>query len=125
VLETKFVLSDLVILSEDIVGASLTFSGVVALRAKATQELKEKVKDKPIAEKSIPPTAEAGYARIEIKEVEKPSISTYKFENKNLTLELKISAVARNLQYKVPNGAPLYYVRWNLSASVEKVKDET
>jgi len=123
IIETRFVLSDLVVTSEDILGAHAIISHTVALRAKSSSDLIEKFKDKPLVpDELIPLTAEAGYETVKIVKVEKPTRSTYRFENYILTVEMDIHSVARNNQYKVPSGSPLYNVRWVIRFNISKAQ---
>jgi hypothetical protein len=120
-IETRFVLSDLVITSEDILGPQVVINHAVAIRARAPSEIINKFKDKPLMpDRPIPLTPEAGYESVKIAKVEKPTRSIYRFENYILTIELEIESVARNNMYKVPSGAPLYNIRWTLKYNISK-----
>lgn len=120
-IETRFILSDLIVVSEDILGPHVVMDHTIAIRAKATPEIIEKFKDKQLAQgQPIPLTPQAGYEVVKISKVEKPTCSTYTFEGYTITIELEINSVARNNRYKVPSGAPLYNVRWTIKHKITK-----
>jgi hypothetical protein len=120
--ESRFVLSDIIVTGEDILGPQIMFSHVVVVRAKSPSDLIEKVRDKLLATLETPPplTAEAGYEPIKIKKVEKPTRSTYRFEGYLLSIEVNIESVVRNSRYKTPSGGPVYNIRWILKYNISK-----
>lgn len=121
-IETRFILADLVITGEDILGPHVSLNHTLAIRARPKRDIIESFKDKPlIPEAPIPLTTEAGYEPVKILKVEKPTVSKYRFENYILTIEVHIESVAKNNRYKTPSGAPLYNIRWTLKYSISKV----
>lgn len=123
IIDLRFVLVDLLVTSEDLLGPQVTLGHIVGIRARSTSDLMEKVKDKPLAPDVAPPlTTEAGYETVKIKKVEKPVRSSYLFEENLLVVELNVESVARNMQYKMPAGSPIYSIRWTLKYNVSKAK---
>jgi hypothetical protein len=121
VVEVRFILQDLILESEDILGAKVSLSPLVAVRCKASQALKEAMKEKPLApETPLPATPEAGFEVIGVEQIEKPAVSAYVFDSSSLTITMDIQTVARNLRYKLPNGSPVYSVRWRILTKIEK-----
>lgn len=125
-LDARFVLADLVVTSEDLLGAQAMMSQTVVVRARASPELIKELVDKPlVTDTPIPITEEAGFEKIEVQAVEKPIQSSYSFETKRgkyiLFVEVNIQSVVRNKRFKTPNGSPIYNVRWTLSYKVTKV----
>ena len=125
IIETRIILSDIVILGEDILGPQLIVSHVVAIRAKSKPELKEEVMNSPLLPPgtSIPLTSEEGYETIDIENVDIPTRSVYSFNGYTITVELNTQAVARTLSYRVASGSPLYNVRWSVISNVKKVSE--
>jgi hypothetical protein len=121
VVEVRLILQDLILNSEDILGANVSLAPLVAVRSKASQALKEAMKEKPLApETPLPTTPEAGFEIVGIEQVEKPAVSTYVFDSFLLTITMDIQAIARNLQYKLPTGGPVYNIRWLISTKIKK-----
>jgi len=123
-INTRYILSELLAESEDVFGPHVFVGGVVALRVECPNEILDKVKDKPIAElgQAVPLTVTAGYETVSIAEVLIPTKSVYVFEEKQLTVELRIDAAARNMSYKTMSGAPLYNIRWTVKQKIEKAQ---
>lgn len=122
IIDLRFILVDLMITSEDLLGPQVTLGHIVGVRARSTPDLMEKIKDKPIPEGTMPLTTEAGYETVKIKKIEKPVQSSYFFEEYLLVVELNVESVARNMRYKMPSGSPVYSVRWTFRYSVSKAK---
>jgi len=125
-LDVRFVLADLTITAEDLLGAQAIMNHTVVLRSRASPELIKKLADKPLPpETTIPMTKEEGFENIEIQSVEKPIQSVYSFAGKlgkySLTVEVYVQNVVRNMRFKTPNGAPIYNIRWTLSYRITKV----
>jgi hypothetical protein len=125
-LDVRFVLADLVVINEDLLGAQAMMNHTVLVRARASPELIKELVDKPLApETPIPMTNEEGFERIEVQAVEKPIQSSYSFEAIHgkyiLFVEVNIQSVVRNKRFKTPNGSPIYNVRWTLSYKITKV----
>ncbi|MBA7683054.1 hypothetical protein ES703_91410 [subsurface metagenome] len=127
VIETRVILCDLSIWGKDLLGYQFAVSTVVAIRVKALQKVKSLVKDVPLSQPGIqiqiPLTEEAGYEKMKIKKVDKPTTSSYSFDGKKIHNELQIHAVVRNLNAKAPSGAPLYHVRWSVNSEIEEDSD--
>jgi len=119
---TRVILADLTILSEDLLGKQFATSNVVALRVRSPQSLKDKIVGAPIRTpiEPLPLTEEAGFERVNIDRVEKPTISRYRFNGNIITIELTIKIVIRNMNYRIPNGSPVYHVRWNVESNIEE-----
>jgi hypothetical protein len=123
IIDLRFILVDLIITSEDLLGPQVTLGHIVGVRARSTSDLMEKIKDKPLAPEVTPPlTTEAGYETVKIKKVEKPVQSSYFFEEYLLAVELNVESVARNMRYKMPSGSPVYSIRWTFRYNVSKAK---
>lgn len=124
IVETRVILSDLSIWGKDLLGYQFAVSTVIAIRVKAIQKVKSLVKDAPLSQSGIqiqiPLTKEAGYEKMKIKKVDKPTISSYSFDGRKIHNELQIHAIVRNLNLKVPSGAPLYHVRWSVNSRIEE-----
>jgi hypothetical protein len=121
IIDLRFILNDLVITSEDVLGPQITLGHTVAIRSRSPPELVQKVKDKPpIPGTQLPLTADAGYENIKIKKIEKPARSSYFFEEYLLVVELHVESAARNMGYRAPNGNPPYNVRWTMRYSVTR-----
>jgi len=121
IIDLRFILTDLVITSEDVLGPHISLGYTVAIRSRSPPDLIEKVKDKPpVPETPLPLTATAGYETVKIKKIEKPVRSSYFFEEYLLVVELNVENAARNMLYKSPNGSPPYNIRWTLRYSVSK-----
>lgn len=121
IIDLRFILVDLVITSEDVLGPQITLGHTVAIRSRSPPDLLSKVKDKPLVpETPLPLTLAAGYEMVKIKKVEKPIRSSYFFEEYLLVVELNIESAARNMLYRSPSGNPPYHVRWTLRYSVSK-----
>lgn len=120
--ETRIILADLVIISEDLLGPQMGANPVVAVRIKCPAKLINEFKDKQLVPMIPPPiTLEAGFERIGIEKIVKPTQSTYTFETYTLTISLSIDSAARNKNYKTVTGCPVYNVRWTTSVKVVKV----
>ena len=123
IIDLRFILLDLIITGEDILGPQVTLGHVIGIRLRSPPELMERVKDKPLTPETPPPlTKDAGYEAVGIKKVEKPTRSSYYFEEHALMVELSIGTAARNMNYRSPNGGPLYNIRWTLKYNVSKAK---
>jgi len=120
IIDLRFILVDLMITSEDLLGPQVTLGHIVGVRARSPFDLMEKMKDKPLAEVSLPLTEEAGYETVKIKKVEKPVQSSYFFEEYLLVVELSVESVVRNMRYKMPAGSPIYSIRWTFRYNVSK-----
>lgn len=122
IVETRVILSDLTILSEDLLGMQFATSNVIALRVRSPQKLKEEVLNAPVRAPitQLPLIEEVGFERVEIEKIEKPTISRYRFNGHIVTLEVDIKVVIRNMKYKAPSGAPVYHVRWSIDSKIEK-----
>jgi hypothetical protein len=121
IIDLRFILTDVVITGEDMLGPQPMLGYMVGIRARSSPEIMEKVKDKPPVPEPPPPlTAADGYEAVKIKKTEKPVRSSYFFEEYLLIVELNVEAVARNTLYKSPNGNPPYNLRWTLRHSVSK-----
>jgi hypothetical protein len=121
IIDLRFILMDLVVTGEDMLGPQIILGHTVGIRSRAPSDVMEKVKDKPLAPEVPPPlTAEAGYETIKIKKVEKPIRSSYFFEEYLLVIELNIESVARNMRYKMVSGSPIYNLRWTTRYSISK-----
>lgn len=120
-IETRIILADLTVVSENVLGLEFATKQVVALRAKAPDTLKEEYKDKQMTGpgESPQPTAEAGFEKVEIDEIIDPTISKYLFNDHEVILKLDIQSAARNNKYKVVSNSPLYHVRWKVDAKIE------
>ena len=124
-IDLRFILVDLMITGEDLLGPQVTLGHIIGIRARSTSDLMEKIKDKPLALEVVAPlTAEAGYETVKIKKVEKPVRSSYFFDDYLLTVELSVESVARNMRYKMPTGSPVYNLRWTLRYNVSKAKTD-
>jgi hypothetical protein len=123
IIDLRFILVDLIVTSEDLLGPQVTMGHIVGVRARSTPDLVEKIKDKPPASEVILPlTAEAGYETVKIKKVEKPVQSSYFFEDYLLVVELNVESIVRNMLYKMPSGSPVYNIRWTFRYNVSKAK---
>lgn len=120
--DTRIILQDLLIAKEDpFLGPSIELAPLVATRTRATPELIQKFKDKPISKEAVfPPTAEAGFEKVDVEKIVKPTISTYLFGDYLLTITLEIIFSARNSKYRTENGAPAYALRWSLVPKITK-----
>jgi len=126
IVDVRFVLADLVITGEDLLGAQAMMNHTVLVRARASPELIKELADKPLApDTPIPITEDAGFEKIEVQNVEKPIRSAYRFEGPRgkyaLSIEVSIQSVVRNKRFKTPNGSPMYNIRWTLGYKVTKV----
>jgi hypothetical protein len=120
-METRVILCDVVVNSEDLLGVDVSLSYIVAMRIVPSNEMIKETQGLPTPPPNPPPpTPDAGYEKIEITKIDKITESIYTFEDRLLTLKLEMQAVARNMQFRVPSGAPLYHVRWNISYTVTK-----
>jgi hypothetical protein len=125
IIDLRFILVDLMITGEDLLGPQVTLGHIVGIRARSTSDLMEKIKDKPpVPEVALPLTAEAGYETVKIKKVERPVQSSYFFEEYLLVVELNVESVARNMRYKMPTGSPVYNIRWTLRYNISKAKTD-
>jgi len=124
---TRIILADLSIVGEDVIGPRVVYSHVVALRVKCPSDVLNIAKDKPFFQSSqpIPLTKEAGYEVLEIIEQKTSTRSTYRFGDYELDLELEVVGAARNTQYRVPGGAPLYNLRWSVKSRVKRIPGST
>jgi len=121
IIDLRFILVDLVITSEDLLGPQVTLGHIVGVRARPPPDVMEKVKNKPLVPQvALPLTAEAGYEEVKVKKVENPVRSSYFFEEHSLVIELNIEGAARNMQYKMPSGSPIYNIRWTIRYKVSK-----
>lgn len=121
VVETRVILSDLIINSEDILGADIIPAYVVAFRVIPTSELAKKMESAPLPPPTqIPFTTDAGWEKVEIAKVDKPTESIYSFESYTLVLKMEMQAVAKNMRYRLPTGAPIYNIRWTVTPIVTK-----
>lgn len=120
--ETRLVLADLFIMNEDdVFGAQVAASHVIALRIKCPPNIMTEFKNKqPAPMTPLPFTSEAGFEKLEISKVLKPTQSTYNFEKYSATFTLTVDSAARNKLYKMPTGTPIYNVRWSTNAMVTK-----
>jgi len=120
-IDLRFILIDLIVTSEDLLGPQVTLGHTIAIRSRSPHDLMEKMKDKlPAPETPIPLTADAGYEVVKIKKIETPVRSSYFFEEYLLVVEVNVESVARNMRYKSPIGAPGYNVRWTLRYNISK-----
>ena len=122
--DTRIVLQDLLMVQDDpFMGPSVSVSPLIALRTKATPEMRQKFEDKPITkEPNFPLTSEAGYEKVDVDKIVKPTISTYLFNEYLLTITLEIIFAARNNQHRSENGSPIYSLRWSIAPKVTKAK---
>ena len=121
VAETRVILADLIINSEDVLGPDVSFAHIVALRIVPTPDLAKKVENMPLPPQTpVPLTSDAGYEKVEVSRVDKTTESIYRFEGYVLSLKLEIQSVARNMCFRLPSGAPLYNVRWNVTPNIKK-----
>jgi hypothetical protein len=120
-IETRFVLADLVVTGEDILGPQIVLGHVMAVRVRSPPELIEEFKNKPLVpDISLPLTTEAGWKTIKIAGTIATTQSAYLFENYVLSIEVHIESAARNDRYRAPNGSPPYNIRWTMKYSVSK-----
>lgn len=90
-----------------------TAGGIASLYV--PDELKNKVKDKPLTPPDKPP--EDGWELIDIQSQE-PAIEEVEVEVEGKKYRIKVlaeaSMVSRNMNYKTDVGEPLYWVHWNV-----------
>jgi hypothetical protein len=126
VLDVRFVLADLIVTSEDLLGAQALLNHTVVVRARASPELIKELANAPLApDTPIPMTKEEGFEKVEVQAVEKPIQSSYSFETKSgkytLFVEVNIQSVVRNKKFKTLNGSPIYRIRWTVNYKIAKV----
>jgi hypothetical protein len=122
---TRVILSDLVIIAEDVLGPQVALSPVIILRVICPTDLKEKVKDKPVLtrDRIVPVTREDGFEKIDVREIKTSAKSVYQFDSYELILELTIDSVARSMSYKNVSGAPAYATRFSINKQVKKMPE--
>jgi hypothetical protein len=125
-IDARFVLADLVITSEDLLGSQAVLGHTVLVRTRASPTLIKEFAGKPlIPDTPIPMTEAEGFERVEIQEVAKPIESIYSFEGTHgkylLSVKVNIQSVVRNKRFKTLNGSPVYNIRWTLDYRITKV----
>jgi len=86
-----------------------TAGGIASLYV--PDELKNKVKDKPLTPPDKPP--EDGWELIDIQSQE-PAIEEVEGKKYRIKVLAEASMVSRNMNYKTDVGEPLYWVHWNV-----------
>ncbi len=122
IIKARLVLADVFMIGEDPIGPELAYSIAVAMRFIVPEEIRKRVKDKPLATHVDP--RDPGWRRVRIVE-SKPAYSEYILENGwLLKLRLEIVGVAKNENYRTQMVTPHYVARWTAVGSVERLQKE-
>lgn len=120
-IRARVFLADLYIIGEDAIGPQIAYQVAVALRFIVPEEIRVKVKEKPIADRVDPKNP--GWRRLKI-ECVKPAESHYIIDDRyELVLRLELLGAAKNDNYRTPLYTPHYQVRWTTVASIEPRED--
>jgi len=123
IIMARVILNDVIITGEDPIGPKLAISATTALRVLVDDDVKKRMKDKPLVTERIDPH-DPGWELIDVVEVEH-AISQYAINNRyKLEIRLEIVGVAKNAQYRTPACTPVYTVRWGLVTKIERYELE-
>ena len=119
IIMVRVILNDVIITGEDPIGPKLALSATTALRVLVDDDVKKRMKDKPLATERIDPR-DPGWELVDVIEAD-PAISQYLINDQyKLEIKLEIVGVAKNAQYRTPACTPVYTVRWGLVTKIER-----
>ena len=117
-----FTVNDIALFEETIYGPELNLNVTVKFWARAPDELREKMLDRPLAQGVIPLKKELGWELVKIKKIIKNAKVVCEFDKYRLFLTLRIKGVARNMNYRDVAFNPLYNIAWDIEQEIKELR---